>query len=228
LDDYQPMPANAMTTPAFTLKPGAPAVACTLAPAQGGILIRLQSLVTALDPHAAFSSPAPVEIELGSGDGGFLMDCASQHPERNFLGIERFMGRIRKLERKAPRRGLTNLRGLRIEAMYFLEYLLPADSVSVFHVYFPDPWPKKRHRSRRLVNVRFAELAHRALVPGGLIYLRTDDADYHAQMLEVLSAHAGFRETTTPDELASLLTDFERDFLAQGKPTRRAAYQRRC
>jgi tRNA (guanine-N7-)-methyltransferase len=98
------------------------------------------------------------------------------------------LGRLRKLDRKGRRLGLTNLRGVRIECGYFLEYLLPPGSVAALHVYFPDPWPKKKHRHRRLINERFPELARRVLQPGGVVYLRTDDADYFAQMQAVFGA----------------------------------------
>ena len=82
-------------------------------------------------------------MELGCGDASFLVDYARRHPERNFIGVERLLGRLRKLDRKGRRAGLTNLRGVRIESSYFLEYLLPPHSVSALHVYFPDPWPNQ-------------------------------------------------------------------------------------
>ena len=189
------------------------------------ILVRLTSIVEPLAWENLFDRPAPVELELGSGDGGFLLRYASLHPEHNFLGVERLLGRIRKLERKAPRLGLTNLRGVRIEAAYLLRYLLPPGAVTALHVYFPDPWPKKRHRSRRLVNPEFPGLAARVLAPGARVFLRTDDADYFAQMQEVFGASAGFTVADMPDELAQVPTDFELDFAAQGRPTRRAAWR---
>ena len=76
-------------------------------------------------------------------------------PDRNFIGVERLLGRIRKLDRKGRRAGLTNLRGVQIESSYFLQYLLPPRSASVLHIYFPDPWPKKKHRKYRLINESF-------------------------------------------------------------------------
>ena len=93
------------------------------------------------------------------------------------------------------------------------------------HVYFPDPWPKKKHRRHRLINENFPALAHAALAPGGVVYLRTDDADYFSQMTEVFGVSKEFSKVETPAELTEVLTDFERDFNAQGIPTLRAAYQ---
>jgi tRNA (guanine-N7-)-methyltransferase len=120
---------------------------------------------------------------------------------------------------------LTNLRGVRIENAYFLEWLLPKNCATAIHVYFPDPWPKLKHRWHRLVNDRFPELAHAALVSGGRVYLRTDHVDYFEQIQRVFAASPLFRPVETPAQLAELLTDFERDFVAEGIHTRRAAYE---
>ena len=103
---------------------------------------------------------------------------------------------------------------------------MPADSVSALHVYFPDPWPKRKHRRHRLINERFPQLVQRVLEPGGMVYLRTDDADYFSQMLGVFDGSKHFVSTQTPEVLSSLSTDFERDFVARGISTLRAAYQR--
>ena len=172
-----------------------------------------------------FPAPQPLEVEFGSGDGSFLAEYARQHPEHNFIGVERLLGRIRKLERKGRRAGLTNLRGVRIESSYFLEYLLPVHSVDALHIYFPDPWPKRRHWRHRLINERFPAVARQALAPGGVVYLRTDDANYFAQMAEVFAASSAFSPVQTPPALSALVTDFEKDFLARGIKTLWAAYR---
>lgn len=190
------------------------------------VLVRLTSVIDPPDLLALFGRTLPVEVELGSGDGGFLLRYAPRHPETGFVAVERLMGRVSKLGRKAPRLGLTNIRALRVDADYFTRYLLRPGTVSAFHIYFPDPWPKKRHRRRRLVNPALAGAIHRALVPGGAVHLRTDDADYHAQVREVFAGAPGFREIPTPEELAAVLTDFEEAFLAAGKPTLRASYEK--
>jgi tRNA (guanine-N7-)-methyltransferase len=185
----------------------------------------LTSIVERLEPSELFPRNQPLEVELGSGDGSFLVEYGRQHPDRNFIGIERLLGRIRKLDRKGRRAGLKNLRGVRIESAYFLRYLLPLHSTSALHIYFPDPWPKRKHRRHRLINEQFASLAHAALEPGGRVYLRTDDPDYFDQMLAVLDASPDFAKEETPVNLASLLTDFERDFNARGIKTLRATYR---
>lgn len=189
------------------------------------LVYTLPSIVQPLDLTALFPISHPMEVELGSGDGSFLLSYAQQNPKRNFIGVERLLGRVRKLDRKGRRMGLDNLRGVRIECAYFIEYLLPKHSAEALHIYFPDPWPKKKHRKNRLVNERFPFLAHQALKPGGLVHLRTDDLDYFEQMREVFAASTGFESVETPPALASLLTDFERDFVEQGKRTNRASYR---
>jgi tRNA (guanine-N7-)-methyltransferase len=186
----------------------------------------LPSILERLDMAALFPKTQLLEVELGCGDASFLVEYAQRHPERNFIGVERLLGRVRKVDRKGRRAGLANLRGVRIESSYFLEYLLPKNSASALHVYFPDPWPKRRHWKNRLVNERFPEIAGRALAPGGVVYLRTDDRSYFEQMLAVFKPASAFRPVETPAELSAVVTDFESDFRSRGIETLRAAYQR--
>jgi tRNA (guanine-N7-)-methyltransferase len=189
------------------------------------LICALPSILERIQPGLLFPADLPLEVELGSGDGSFLVNYAAQHPETNFIGVERLLGRLRKIDRKGRRAGLANLRCARIEASYFLEFLAPAGLVRAVHVYFPDPWPKRKHRKHRLINARFPPIARQALAPGGRVYLRTDDADYFAQMREVFRAAEGFAETPTPEPLAMVVTDFERGFNQKGVATLRAAYE---
>jgi tRNA (guanine-N7-)-methyltransferase len=194
--------------------------------ASENLVVRLPSIVEPLELARLFPKKQPLEAELGCGDASFLVEYARRNPEINFIGVERLLGRISKLDKKGRRAGLDNLRGVRIESSYFLKWLLPENSISALHIYFPDPWPKKRHRKNRLINEDFPALASAALAPDGMVYLRTDDADYFSQMTEVFVADKNFEEIETPVELAELQTDFERDFNARGIQTLRAAYQR--
>ena len=189
------------------------------------LVVQLASIVEPLAPAKLFPQPQPLEVELGCGDASFLVEYARRNLAKNFLGVERLLGRIQKLHRKGDRLALTNLRGVRIESAYFLQYLLPPHAASALHVYFPDPWPKKKHRKHRLINEDFPALARRALADGGTVFLRTDDADYFQQMTEVFGAAKEFEKTETPAALAEITTDFERGFNAQGIPTLRAAYK---
>lgn len=197
------------------------------APETTGFIHRIASILCPLDLPGLFARGQPVEVELGSGDGSFLTQYAAAHAEVNFLGVERLLGRLRKINRKGSRLGLTNLILVRIEASYLLEFLLPRGSVEALHVYFPDPWPKRKHRRHRLVNERFPELAARSLAPEGRVYLRTDHAEYFEQMIGVFGQHSGFQQEATPDELGRHKTDFERGFTAAGIQTRHAAYRLR-
>jgi len=189
------------------------------------LIYEITSIVERIDPAKLFPKVQPLEVELGCGDSSFLVEYAQATPARNFIGVERLLGRIQKLDRKGRRAGLSNLRGVRMESSYFLEYLLPPHSTSALHIYFPDPWPKRKHRRHRLINERFPSVAAQALFPGGSVYLRTDDEDYFNQMREVFTASSLFRSTPAPAELAAFRTDFEKDFEARGIQTLRSAYK---
>jgi tRNA (guanine-N7-)-methyltransferase len=188
------------------------------------IIYPLPSILEVIDYTRLFPRSQPVEVELGSGDGSFLVDYAAAHPDRNFIGIERLLGRLRKVGRKARRRLLRNLRAIRIESVYFTRYLLPGRSVQALHIYFPDPWPKRRHRQNRLINESFPKIAREVLADDGAVYLRTDDQDYFEQIRAVFDLSPLFQEVDTPAELLAFKTDFERDFNARAIETRSIAY----
>lgn len=190
------------------------------------IVFAPESYVERLNYADIFTADRPVEIEIGSGDGSFLARYASLHPETNFLGVERLLGRLRKLDKKARRLGLDNLKIIRIEASYFTGHLLPAESVRALHIYFPDPWPKAKHAKNRLIQPGYLAAVRRVLADNGALYLRTDDAPYYEQMLEAMGETPGFEAIETPDALAAVTTDFERHFNAQGKATNYAAYRK--
>lgn len=191
------------------------------------LLIELETILQPLDLGRLFPVSQPLEVELGCGDASFLLEYARQNPGRNFLGVERLLGRLQKLDRKGRRLGLRNLRGVRIESAYLLRYLVPRGAAEAVHIYFPDPWPKLKHRRHRLINEAFPALVRGALATRGTVYLRTDDEDYFAQMQAVFAAAGEFAAVPTPPELAGIRTDFEQFFNAQGIPTRHAAYRRR-
>lgn len=170
-----------------------------------------------------FPREAPFEVDIGSGEGTFILTMAERHPERNFLGIERLLGRIRKTCRAAARRNLTNVRMLRLEIAYALRYVLPLESVSVAHVLFPDPWPKRYHHGRRLIQDGFMEAMHGILAAGGELRIKTDDEPYFLWMEKVLARAKGYERLDWPEDLdAYPTTDFEARFVAQGLPIYRA------
>jgi tRNA (guanine-N7-)-methyltransferase len=188
------------------------------------ILRKVTDVISELPLADWFPTAQPLELELGCGDGTFLARHAERHCDRNFLGVERLFGRVKKLDKKARRAALTNIALLRFEAAYLVRYLIPARSLSAIHVYFPDPWPKKRHRSNRLIQPAFITDAARVLTEGGIFYLRTDDTDYFEQMLEVFEGDPGYQPVPTPETLKAMRTDFEVEFNQRGIPTLYAAY----
>jgi tRNA (guanine-N7-)-methyltransferase len=169
-----------------------------------------------------FEREAPLEMDLGCGEGAFLVAMAAKYPERNFLGIERLLGRVRKVCRMVVHHQLTNARLLRIETAYALRYVLPPESVTTAHVLFPDPWPKRHHQSRRLIQDGFMEALHGILVPGGELRVKTDDQPYFLWMEKVFAKAKGYERIDWPEDAEYPQTNFERRFLAQGLPIYRA------
>ena len=169
-----------------------------------------------------FPRPATFEVDIGSGEGAFLLAMARRYPERNFLGIERLLGRVRKVCRAIARENLTNARVVRIEIAYALRYLLPLGTVSVAHVSFPDPWPKRYHQRRRLVQDGFMEALHNILADGGELRVKTDDEPYFRWMEKTFERARGYQRVEWVEEPDYPITDFERRFLAQGLPIYRA------
>jgi len=166
-------------------------------------------------PDAWLSGEAPVEIDLGCGKGTFLIEMARRSPDRRFIGVERQIERVRKSAGKARRLGVSNAVIVRAECGLFME-ALPTGSVAGIHVLFPDPWPKRRHHPRRLVQGAFLEQAWRALSPGGFLDLLTDHPGYFRWMKEEVKNCGRFRECSWPEDPARPLTDFEKLFRGRG------------
>lgn len=138
-----------------------------------------------MDFEAIFGNKNPVIIEIGFGMGESTLKIARENPDRNYIGIEVFLYGFSKLLANASKENLSNLRLMRFDAVQVLQDMVPDNSVDGFHVFFPDPWPKKRHHKKRLIQVPFAELLASKLKVGGYIYCVTDWEDYANQMLEV-------------------------------------------
>ena len=165
-----------------------------------------------------FENNAPLEIDLGCGDGSFLLGMAEQHPDRNFLGVERLLGRVRKVARKSDKMGLKNLRVLRLESLYTLEWLLPAESVDRLHLLCPDPWPKAKHHKRRLFQKPFLEALSRTLIPGGEFLFKTDHPEYFEWSEEHLNDYPKLEQLEWPDDAFFYpKTDFQIQWEAEGK-----------
>ena len=144
-----------------------------------------------MDFEAIFGNKNPVFIEIGFGMGESTLKIAKDNPDRNYIGIEVFLYGFSKLLANASKENLTNLKIMRFDAVQVLQDMVPDNSVDGFHVFFPDPWPKKRHHKKRLIQVPFATLLASKLKKGGYIYCVTDWEEYAQQMLEVFDSVEG-------------------------------------
>jgi tRNA (guanine-N7-)-methyltransferase len=167
-----------------------------------------------LDLPQLFGNRHPVTLEIGFGNGEALAQQALNHPERNFLGVEVHGPGVGHLMIRLAEQQSSNVRILQCDAMELLRRHLPPGCLSALLLYFPDPWHKKRHHKRRIVQPEFAELAYHALLPDGLLHMATDWEDYAQHMLRVVSQHPGFHNLAgdgqfSPRPEARPLTKFE-------------------
>jgi tRNA (guanine-N7-)-methyltransferase len=183
-----------------------------------------------LDWHAVFGNDHGVEIEVGFGKGLFLLSASEAHPEVNFLGIEI----VRKYQlftaTRLAKRQHTNVRVACADARLVLRDQVATNSVRAVHVYFPDPWWKKRHHKRRVFTAEFAIECTRILDRGGLLHVATDVEDYAVLVREAVG-QTPLQELPPPGETAPVhdldyLTNFERKFRIQGKTIYRMRYEK--
>lgn len=194
-------------------------------PAGRDPLLLERGLPRPLDWSAVFGNDGPVEIEIGTGKGAFLVESAARRPATNFLAIEMAGPYARYVADRVRRRDLPNVRVARAEAARFLRDHVPEGSVSMLHVYFPDPWPKKRHHKRRLVQPEFVTAATAALAPGGEIRFVTDHAAYFEAAVGRFAEWPDLEPVPFPEGETGL-TNYERKFHAEGRPIHRARYRR--
>jgi tRNA (guanine-N7-)-methyltransferase len=183
-----------------------------------------------LDWTEVFGDARPVELEVGSGKGLFLANAATAWPDRNFLGIELSRKYARKAAERLAKRGLGNVRVVAGDARKFLEAFTPGRSLAAVHIYFPDPWWKKRHRKRRVFCEPFVADVARALRPGGEFFAATDVEEYFGVMREIMEAHPEFvpqplEAPREPQHELDYLTNFERKYRIEGRPIYRAHYR---
>jgi tRNA (guanine-N7-)-methyltransferase len=185
-----------------------------------------------IDWRMVFGNDHPVEIEVGFGKGLFLLTASQTSPDINFLGIEILRKYQLFTATRLAKRHIPNVRLACADARLLLRDCVATDTVQAVHVYFPDPWWKKRHHKRRVFTPEFAEQCERILQPGGRLYVATDVEDYFKLIAELVPAHTRLHSVPPPgpqDPAHDLdyLTNFERKFRQAGKPIYRLGYEKR-
>lgn len=190
------------------------------------VSLKAQNLAELLDFADIFGRNAPVHIEIGSGKGTFLLSEAMHRPDVDFLGIEWARKYYRHAVDRIGRWGLTNVRIIRTDVAAFLPGHVPDESISCFHVYFPDPWPKKRHHKRRFICTENIEQIIRCLKRGGDVNIATDHQDYFKQIVHVIATQVELGRLqqidfiraagAEPSEVVG--TNYERKYIKAGRP----------
>jgi tRNA (guanine-N7-)-methyltransferase len=192
--------------------------------------LMLENVSRPLNFAELFGNSNPVEMEIGMGKGTFLVEQAKLHPETNFIGIEYARWYWRYASDRIRRAKCPNVHTFGTEAVFFLTEYVPDASISVMHIYFPDPWPKKRHNKRRLVQEKFIPLLLRVLTPNGQVRIVTDHEDYFQQIDRVING-SGMKviEYNRPGAAADgefVGTNFERKYRREGRPFHAIAAQK--
>lgn len=188
-------------------------------------VIELKEEDRTFDLGAFVPEGAPLEIEVGCGNGRFIAANAAKHPEVRYFGVERMMERVRKCSRKAQQGALENLTIVRVEAGRFVRELLPERCVRAMYLFFPDPWPKRRHHKNRFFQREMCDTLARIFIPGGVMHISTDHEDYFREMHRYLSEDARFEEIPALVRPEDEQTDFERLFLSKGAPIYSCAFR---
>ena len=180
-----------------------------------------------LQAEAIFGRRAPVVLEIGSGMGETTAAIAQAHPEVDFIAVEVHGPGVGSLLNRIESLGLQNLKVIRHDALDVLAKMMPDESLAAIHLFFPDPWPKKRHHKRRLVQPEFASLAARRLAPGGILHAATDWPDYADHIARVLAAEP-WLEPAGAGLMARPATKFEARGQRLGHPIHDLYYQRKA
>lgn len=167
----------------------------------------------AFDLQSQFTRPAPLILDIGFGDGEALAAMAMAHPENNYLGVEVYRAGTGQLLRKIEKNAITNLKVLLADAAEFLQAGVPSASLAGLQLFFPDPWPKKRHHKRRMVQPAWLSMVADRLEPGGFLHMATDWAEYAEWMLVLSNSEPALQNLYTeyaPDTAGRPSTRFER------------------
>lgn len=194
-------------------------------------LDRVEAPAPPLDWPAVFGNDRPVELEVGFGKGLFLLTAAQARPGVNFLGVEIVRKYVFFTATRLVKRQVPNVKLICGDAQRLLAERVAPASLQAIHVYFPDPWWKKRHQKRRLFTAEFVAECAKALRPGGRLHLVTDVADYFTMAQELLAQQPGLREVPPPAptvgaHMDDYLTSFERKFRREDRPIYRTAREK--
>ncbi len=174
----------------------------------------------------SFCTDGPIEVDIGSGKGRFLLARAESHPDTRYLGIERQASRVYRVAKKAHRRDIDNIKLTLNEASLAVNVLLEDESVTTFYVFFPDPWPKRRHHRRRLITPEFLDLLHSKLIPNGSIHFATDHQDYADVVVKLFREDSRYEEIPPFQPSEDERTDFELVFRNLAKPISRISIRK--
>jgi tRNA (guanine-N7-)-methyltransferase len=196
------------------------------------LFLRPEELGTPIDWRAVFGNDRPLALEIGCGIGDFVAKTAADRPEVNFIAIDFYNKGCDKTCRRLERLGLTNVRVLRVEAREFIAGQIPAGSLCAVYINCPDPWPKKRHRKRRLVNSSFIEFLRPYLADGADFHFATDFEDYGQDVAAFMPTVTGFANQLAPDLFRHDLAGYHRSkymlkFMAEGKQIHFVHYRKR-
>ena len=184
--------------------------------------VRRAQLNNLEDLSKLFAQQQPLALEIGCGTGHFVVTMAERHPEINFLAIDIYNKGCFKTCKKADALGLTNVRVMRIEARHLLENYLDKESLTTVYINCPDPWPKKRHRNRRLVNLDFLQSLLHYLKPDGSLYFSTDVPDYAEQVAGLIQGEGSYHNVLSTPWVTDLpdypISKYMQRFLDRGQP----------
>jgi len=152
---------------------------------------------TALSPSSVFNNDNPITLEIGFGNGASLAEMAEASPDKNFIGIEVHQPGVGHLLRLIQEKGLDNIRVFDCDAIDVLNKALPNNSLDCIQLFFPDPWHKKRHHKRRIVQTEFLNLVHDKLNANGVLHIATDWENYAEHILDTLNEHKNFENVAT-------------------------------
>jgi len=203
-----------------------------LIPIESPWFIPVERLNSPTDWRELFGNANSLSLEIGCGVGDFIVTVAAEHPERNHIAIDIYNQGCLKTCKRIERAGITNVRVVRVEARRLLDGMIPPSSLSHVYINCPDPWPKRRHRKRRLVQPPFVDLVQSRLAPGGVFTFATDFSDYGRDVASFMADREGMENLLAPDLFRHHLegyplTKYMRKFMAEGSRIYFVRYRKR-